>query len=400
MTSGDVASEMARRGHDVTVFTTFPNRPSGLISQGYKRKLWDIEEKTDYRIVRTWHTLSRRSSFLSRTLENITYGLSSTLGLLLTKPPDVVYMNTWPIFAQNLNSLLLKARNIPIVSYVQDVYPESLSAKGMLTRQRFSFRLAVQLDIAHLKRCYTILTLTESMCNLLISQRSVPKAKIKVIPNWLDESPYLKMHTKDHSFFTEHKINPDIFIAMFAGSLTMSAGVDIYVAAAKLLTERTDIILLLIGDGTSRQDIENQIVENNLTNLRVIHPLLPNDVPRVQAVADILMMSLSGEMAQNAAPSKQMSYMFSGRPILASINKNGTPAKIIEKAKAGFIIPPDNPGEIASLLIELSKKRFVLTEMGENAQKFALANYSKSMVLPKIIEVIEASNRSGIGSRR
>ena len=93
MTASDVAVELTRRGHDVTVFAPFPNRPSGVVLPGYKRQLWHVEENNGYRIVRTWHSLSKRSNFVSRTLENITFGLSATLGLMMTKPPDIVYMN-------------------------------------------------------------------------------------------------------------------------------------------------------------------------------------------------------------------------------------------------------------------------------------------------------------------
>ena len=390
MTSADVASEMTQRGHDVTVFAPFPNRPSGIILPGYKRKLWHIEEKNGYRIMRTWHSLSIHSDFLSRTAENITFGLSSSLGLMMTKSPDVVYMNTWPIFAQNLNSLALKIRNAPIVCYVQDIYPDSMTAKGLLQKYKFLARMIIKLDIAHLKRCDMILTLAESMRGLIVSQRNLSKDKVTVVPNWLDESPYLKTYPKMNSFRQRHNIDPETFVAMFAGSLTMSAGLGHYIDVAEKLRKRVDIKILLVGDGSMRQTIEQQIKNRNLTNIQVIYPLLPEDVPEVQAAADVLLMSLSGAMAQNAAPSKQVAYMLSGRPIVASISSEGTPAQIITNAKAGFVLPPDNPKAIADLLIELAANPASLKQLGENAQKYAIAHYARGTILPRLADMIES----------
>jgi colanic acid biosynthesis glycosyl transferase WcaI len=390
MTSADVAVELTRRGHDVTVFAPFPNRPSGTVTDGFKRKLWDIEEKDGYRIIRTWHSLSKRSNFLSRTAENITFGLSSTLGLITSKPADVVYMNTWPIFSQNLNSIALKFRKVPIVCYVQDIYPESMTAKRLLKETNFLARMILKMDISHLKRCDLILTLADSMRDLLISQRNLSKDKITVVPNWLDESPYMKSYPKVNSFREQHGLDQETFVAMFAGSLTMSAGLYNYIDAAKHLRNRENIKILLVGDGSMRQSIEQQIKDDNLKNIQVIYPLLPSDVPEIQAAADVLLMSLSGSMAQNAAPSKQVAYMLSGRPIVASISSKGTPAQIINDSKAGFVLPPDDSSAIADLLIELADNPSSLGQLEKNARKYAVDNFAKGVVLPHLADLIES----------
>ncbi|HHI03816.1 MAG TPA: glycosyltransferase WbuB, partial [candidate division Zixibacteria bacterium] len=347
----------------------------------------------NYTVIHSWHTLSAESTLISRFLENISFAISSSWRILQQPPADVVYLFNWPIFAQGMNSWVLKkliSKNVKIVNNVRDVYPESLMGKNMLKADSLIARLLRKWDKSHLHRCDVVITLAPTMKDLLVKNREVPSEKVKVLPNWFDAGKFRKKLPKDGAFRKKHNISPDTFLAIYAGSMTMSAGLDLYVQAAELLKDSGKIQFLLVGDGSERKPIENKIARKGLKNIRNIYPMNPEDVPEVQAAADVLLMSLSGEMAQNAAPSKQVSYMFSGRPVIASISPNGTPAKIIADSKAGYVLPPDNPQALADKLIELSENNQDLEEIGENARKYAMKNFAKDMVLPKMIDIFEA----------
>jgi len=390
-TSADIADCLSRRGHEVTVFTSFPNRPDGTVKDGFRRQWRFIREMNGVRIVHCWHSLSRHSQLFSRFVENITFGITSSLQVLNAGVPDVVYMITWPIFAQNLNSLLLSWQKVPIVCSVVDIYPESLTGKGLLRKDGFIACKIMKWDKIHIRRCYKIVTLTDSMKELLVLQRDIPPEKVIVLPNWQHKTPFLKNYPKIGQFRKQHGINPEAFVAMFVGSLSMSAGIDLYIKVAELLRGRNDIRILLVGGGSMRKILEKRIMEKNLTNIQVIYPLMQENVPEVQAAADVLLLSLTGAMGMNAAPSKQIAYMLSGRPIVASIDQEGTLSQIIVDSNAGFVLPPDNPEVVANLLIKLANDPTPLQQLGENARKYAIANFSTSAVLPRLIDLIEST---------
>ena len=390
-TSQDIAEEMSNRGHEVMVITTFPNRPKGTLYEGFARKWLARSRQDGYEISRCWHTLSKTSSFSSRFVENISFAVSSTSALMRLPKPDVVYMNTWAVFSQNLNSLYLKSQGVPLVCSVQDIYPESLIGKKMIGKKDLIANALLNLDIAHLRRCRYITTLSASMRELIIDTRKVDPQKVIFVSNWMDEKKFDNDLPHYGEFRKKHGIAENTFVALFAGSITLSAGVGLFVKAAKLLKSKKEILILLVGDGSNREMIEGEISRNNLTNIRVIHPLTPDQVPMVQAAADILLMSLSGEMAQNAAPSKQVAYMLSGRPIIASLSPEGDPARIIRDSNAGYVLPPDNPEALADKLSELLNKKNLLLEYGINAKNYAGQNYSKSIVLPRLCDIIENS---------
>jgi glycosyltransferase involved in cell wall biosynthesis len=346
-TSADLAEEMVRRGHEVIVFAPFPNRPSGYLMDGYVRKWKQIEYKDGYKLVHSWHTLSKKSLFFSRTAENISFGLTSTWQILREKPPDVAYINTWPLFSQYMNSRLLKRHRVPVVSSVQDIYPEILIGKGLLKANSWISRVIRQANLYYLQHCTMVTSISPGMVKLLIEDRGLPPERIQFIRNWLDASVFCPDQPKNGVFRQKFGISSEVFLAMFAGSLTMAAGVDLYVKVADKLSSRNDIRILLIGDGSVREKLEKDITSMKLKNIQVVYPLHSAQVPEVQAAADVLLLSLSGEIAQSAAPSKLIAYMLSGRPV----------------------------------------------GLGSNARKYAEANFSKQVLLTRLADLLESATK-------
>ena len=389
----DIAEEMSKRGHQVTVIAPFPNRPSGHIMPGYQRR-WKMTEKIDnYTVIHSWHTLSRKSAFFSRFFENFSFGITSTWRILNLPKPDVVYLYNWPVFAAGMNSWALKnliSKDTKIVNNVRDIYPESLLGKKMIRENGFIAKTLRWLDKADLRRADVVITLSPSMKELLIEDRGLPPDKVLMLPNWLDAGKFSDNLTKYGTFRQKHGIPKETFLAIFAGTITLSAGLDLYIKAAEILQNNDKIQILLVGEGSERKRIEAKIAEKRLKNIRCIYPMLPEEVPQVQAAADVLLLSLTGEMSHSAAPSKQIAYMFSGRPILASITGTGTPASIIADSKSGFVLPPGNPQAVADKLIELSENPEGLEGIGENARNYARNNFAKDVVMPKLINLFES----------
>lgn len=331
---------------------------------------------------------------ISRFAENISFGITSSFQLLshLIREyrPDIVFINTWALFAQLLNSTILRIWNVPIISYVPDIYPESLIDKGMIRQNGVMAKIMRQLDRFYLRYCKYVITLSPGMVDILLHTRQLQRDRVKYIPMYIDAGLFSESVTGS-GFRKRHNVGDDAFVAMFAGSLTLSAGVEMYIGVADILRDQGDIQILLVGDGSMRADVEREISARKLSNIRVIHPLKPTEVPEVQAAADVLLLPLKGNMSHSAAPSKQVAYMLSGKPIVASLPENSYPARIITDAKAGFILPSDNPAAVASLLLDLGTRHKEIYQMGENAKRYALQHFTRGTVLPELILLIETS---------
>lgn len=388
----DVAEELARRGYEVTVFAPFPNWPGRKVYEGYRRCWRSVSFVNGCRVVRCWHILSGRSTILSRFIENISFGLTSTLQILwdlFTRPrPSVAFMRTWPVFAQNLNSFVLRVWSVPVVTAALDIYPEALLERGILKPNGFITRMMLWFDRLHLRRCQKVFTVSPGLVELLTKTRKLPLSKVEYIPNYVDAAPFLRS-VNHFDFRSQHDISPDAFIAMYAGNLTEYAGLELYIKVAEMLWEE-DIKILLVGDGTARIDLERKIEVRKLTNIRVIHPLKPTEVPEVQAAADVLLLPLPSTRVLAAVPSKLPYYMLSGKPIIASVPSENYAVKILQESNSGFVVPPEDPTAVAAVLRDIRHKPDLLHQMGENARRFALKEFSRDVVIPKLVDMIES----------
>ena len=244
------------------------------------------------------------------------------------------------------------------------------------------------------KKFSVVTTISTGMMELLINDRRLPPQRVQCIPNWMDNSIFLPNQPKDGPFRQKLGLGPEVFLATFAGGLTMAAGVDLYVKVAQKLFSRNDIRIFLVGDGSAREKLEEKIAALHLKNIQVIYPLHSNQVPEVQAAADVLLLSLSGEMSQSAAPSKLIAYMLSERPVVASISAKNAVGQILAEADAGFVLPPDDPQAVADLLIRLAEDRSSLQRLGENARRYAKDNFSKHVLLPRLADLLESTGSS------
>lgn len=389
MTSSDLAEELARRGHDVIVVSPFPNRPSGRLRPGVRRRLRAEESQAGVRVVHTWHTLSSTSSLASRGLENLSFGLTSAVQVACGARPDVAYVNTWPILAQSLARMAFAARGVPVVLSVQDIYPESLLGRADSGAYAAMARAMAMIDSATLRSSQRVIVISAGMRDFLVEQRGLDPALVEVVPNWLDERRFPAGLPRENDFRRSHGIGPEKFVAMFAGSLTQAAGLELYLEAAELLRNEPDFLLLLVGDGSRRLALEREIARRSIRNLRVVHPLLPDDVPLVQASADVLLLSLTGDTAQSAAPSKQIAYMLSARPIIASVRDDSPPARILRRADAGLVVPQGDPQAVTRAIRTCIAHPDQARKKGENGRRFALAELSRAAVLPRLAGIVE-----------
>ena len=362
---------------------------------GTKRAWRHPESRDGYEVVHTWHTLSRTASFLSRAAENVSFGVSSSVELLRGEAPDVVYMNTWPLFAQGMNAAVLAARRVPTVCVVHDLYPETLSQEG---------RSGVPAPIAHtmkaidrsvLRQAAIVTALNETQADFLADDRGVSRERLRVFHDWVDAARFPSGADRDGTFRRNHGLlgtnpgDPSPFVAMYVGSMTRMAGLEIYLEAAHHLRHRPDIQILLVGDGAMREDIERQIDAQSLQNLRLIPTLTPDRVPETQAAADVLMMSLRPGAALHTTPSKLVFYLFSERPVLASVADDSPAARLVRDADCGVVVRQGDGKELAQRIEEMADARNGLQAMGARARVYAESQFERASVLPKICDMIE-----------
>jgi colanic acid biosynthesis glycosyl transferase WcaI len=391
--SAQVAAAFHKQNHLVTVITDFPNRPVGKLFGGYMRALYTSEENPKgFRLVRCISFLSRESSLLSRWLENISFGLTSSLVLLVSPRTDVVYANTWPIFATGLTCLVCKIRNFPIVVHVQDMYPESLVTQKRLKANQGLYKILMLIDRWIAGQATSLIVLSNRFARGYTQLRRVAPSKVHVISDWVDSTSMMVLGKNDYR--QDSGVSRTAFVLVYGGNVGMAAGVETVVEAMRGVKSNREVVLVIAGSGS--QLAACQKLAAGITKVRIIFhsPWAYDETSKVLAAGDVLILPTRGTQSLASVPSKLFSYLLAARPVLAAVLPESDIARVIEKGECGWVIPPDNTDFLASKIEELAGlPNQVLEELGVAGRKYALQNFTTERCLPKVVDIIQKATK-------
>jgi glycosyltransferase involved in cell wall biosynthesis len=181
------ARELVSQGFEVEVLTGFPNYPEGKLYPGYKIKWLQREVIDGVQITRVPLYPNHDQSAIKRVLNYASFAASSLIyGLFMAKRADVIYAYHPPLTVGVTASLLRLLRRIPVVYDIQDMWPDTLRATGMLNNARALNVVAAVCGWVY-RRVDHIVVLSPGFKRLLTA-RGVPERKLEVIYNWADEA--------------------------------------------------------------------------------------------------------------------------------------------------------------------------------------------------------------------
>jgi glycosyltransferase involved in cell wall biosynthesis len=374
--TGELARELQRRGHEVTVVTAFPHYPSGDLYPGYRLAPWRWEIRDGVRILRTfiypYH--GKRSSL--RMLNYLTWMVSSIQAAWLTPACDVLYVWHPPLTVGVSAWFIAKLKRIKYVYDVQDLWPESALASGLMKPGRlvnFLYRLA---DWVY-ARAPRIFVVSRAAAGHL-HERGVDAAKIAVAQHWVETSVFQGGSSRDVR--AEYGWG-DRFVVMFAGNLGMVQGLETIIEAAALVPATVGAHFVFVGDGADRRRLEQLTEERRLGNVQFVgrHPAA--EMPDFLRAADGLLVHLrpSG-IAEHAIPTKILSYLAAGRPILCAAG--GASADLVGEAGAGLTLAPGDPAGLAAAVTRLASMTLKdRLQSGERGRQYLIANFEKTRVI-------------------
>ena len=373
--SEDLANELGK-DNKVIVIAPFPTRPFGF-------KFIKKDVTKYYSLINLKSYTCPEFNFLGRFMESYSFGAACTKYIKENKNDiDIIYMNSWPIFAQYLTVKEANKFGISIITHIQDVYPESLSTKIPILG--FLFNLIFKpIDKIILKKSNKIIAISEKMKNYLNDSRQISLKKIKVVKNWQDEEAFINYEETKNNNSGEQKL----FTFMYMGNIGPVAGIDLLIDSfSKANLEKCR--LLIAGSGSKRIELENLVSLRKIERVNFVD-VSNGMVPEIQGSADVMLLPIKKGAASSSIPSKLPAYMFSKKPIIASVDMDSDSARVINEAKAGWVIEPENIDMLIDAMREASlTKKPELELKGENGFNFAMKNLSKKNNLKQLVNAI------------
>jgi glycosyltransferase involved in cell wall biosynthesis len=297
---------------------------------------------------------------------------------------DFVYNDSWHLFGVSLVTKALRQYRIPYITPVQDVYPESLASK--LPEVQWLKRMVMQvlspLDHYVLSHAVCVQTNSEKMAAYLSDSRQIERKKFVVVRNWQDEKPFL-----DYAQHQRLKSEDKPFTFMYVGNVGPLAGIEILFEAFAQAGLK-DARLVIAGSGPAKEALQRQSQRYACTI--EFWDVPTGKVPETQAKADVMLLPVKKGFARYSVPSKLAAYLFSAKPVIASVDKDSDTAECVEKSGAGWVVEPDDAQQIASVMCKAFEcPRHILEEMGEQGLAFSIGNFSKEKNLMMLAEACE-----------
>lgn len=385
------ARALQERGHQVEVLTGFPNYPGGRLYGGYRIRPWHREVLGGIRVTRVALYPSHDRSALRRTLTYVTFALSAALfGPFLVERPDVIYAYHPPGTIGLPAAVLARRFGVPFVLDVQDLWPDSLEATGMI-RNKTILSIVNAWCAAVYHAAAVIVVLSNGFKRALIA-RGIPASKIRVIHNWcmpVDSSDGSPLNLPDQAMVK------DCFVVLFAGTMGLAQDLSTVLRAARLcLRSLPTVHFLFVGGGVDRDSLQETAMRWNLSNV-TFHPPVPMaTMGSVFAIADALLVHLRDDpLFAITVPSKTQAYFAAGKPLLMGVK--GDAADLVQAAGAGITFEPGNEESLLSALqhlICLSPRD--RADMGKAGATF----YERRLSLPIGVAAFEEAFASAAGT--
>jgi len=340
----EIAAHLKSKGNHVEVFTGLPNYPSGKIFEGWGFFKRLKEEYKGIPITRVPHFPRGNGRTLGMTLNFSSFAVFGSLvaPLRVKGDFDVIFVyGLTPVTLACPAITLKRTRKIPIVFWLQDLWPESLEFAANI-KNKVILNFVANISSAIYKQADRMLISSKSFKEALIS-RGVEEKNIFYYPQ-AAESFYRPLEAQSVS--SEEVSLPEGFRVIFAGNIGMAQGIETIIAAAKRCRD-TNIKWIIIGNGREYERIRNLVIAESLGESVFLLGQKPaEEMPAWFSKADALLVTLRKDpVYAMTVPAKIQSYMACGKPILAALD--GEAASLLRESGAGIGVPAEDAEGLA-----------------------------------------------------
>ncbi|MBJ8419821.1 glycosyltransferase family 4 protein [Acinetobacter courvalinii] len=372
-----MAQSLIRNGHQVTmVCGSFGAGQTGLtqpFNKGMRRGMVDGIDIIEFEL-----PYSNALSFLKRILIFLSFAFKS-IKVALTEQYDVVFATTTPLTAGIPGIFAKWFRRKPFVFEVRDLWPELPKAMGVIKNPIVLWMMSV-LEWTSYHSADRLVGLSPGIVDGII-KRGIAPEKVASIPNGCD----LDIFASEHQAWRPEGVKESDLMAIFTGTHGLANGLNAVLDAAVELKkrQRTDIKLVLVGDGMQKKALVERATELQLDNIIFHNPVNKTKLAGLMASADIGLQILANVPAfyYGTSPNKFFDYISAGLPVLN--NYPGWLAGLITNKQCGFAVPPENPQAFADALEQAADHREKLLEMGKNSQQVATEQFNRSILSQK-----------------
>jgi colanic acid biosynthesis glycosyl transferase WcaI len=330
----------------------------------------------------------QKYSLIKRRRQEIEYGHVVAREIKMFGPDLVISANT-PIDAQAILQAHCANSGVPFIFWLQDVI--SIAIGKILPRKLPVVGNAIgayyrRKEGRTLRRSDAIVTISPHFIPACESM-GVPKNRCHVVENWAPLNE-ITPQPRQNNWAKEHDL-ADKRVILYAGTLGFKHDPRIFEYLSSHFRDKQDVRIVVISEGAGCDWLRDRKGTNQLDNL-VLLPYQPySRLSEVLASGDVLLAILEEDAGVYSVPSKILSYLCAGRPMLLSVPPHNLAAETVMRAGAGHVVRPgDYDALTASADTMLANAELRETYAG-NARRYAVAAFDIEAIYQRFRAICE-----------
>ena len=391
--TGNRSYAMARglisRGHSVImVCGSYGGADTGLTMPFYRGVRRGTVDGID--VIEFQMAYSNKDSFFRRTVAFLKFAARS-IGLVFWKKYELIFATSTPLTAGIPGIVGRWVRRRPFVFEVRDLWPELPRQMGVI-RNPVILKLMDWLEWITYHSAHRLVGLSPGIV-AGIMRRGVASDRITLVPNGCDLD-FFSAHVKP---WRPAGISSADLMAVYAGTHGLANGLDAVIDVAIELKRRgrKDIRLVLIGDGSLKNQLVSRAEKKQLENVTFHPPVSKMRLAGLLQASDLGFQILANVPAfyYGTSPNKFFDYIAAGLPVLT--NYPGWLADMITAGRCGFAVPPDDPAAFADALEYAAAHREEIKTMGKHGRDLAQADFDRTVLAQRFVGWLEQSCQAG-----
>lgn len=375
--TGELAASLAGQGHAVRVITTPPYYPHWRIQKGYRAWRYQKETWQGVEIQRCPLWAPRRPTGFTRLLHLASFAFSSLPALVaqLRWKPAVVLCVAPALMNAPFVLAFARLSRAKTWLHIQDFELDTAFNLEMLPGRAILYPFARAFEHFILTRYARVSTISEKM-RLLCIEKGVKPERAFLLPNWVDTK---KIHPllQPSCLRDELQIPLQTFVALYHGNMGCKQGLELLLEAARLLQSRPEILFVLCGEGPAKKELVESAAA--LPNVRFLELQSVEKLNELVNLADAHLLPQLANAADLVMPSKLITMLASGKPVIAGANPGTQISQILENI--GRLIPPENAAALAESLIQLCEDPAECLRLGNLGRAYACQHFDKENLL-------------------
>lgn len=297
--------------------------------------------------------------------------------LVVTNPP------TMP-FVIAIASLI---RGAAYTLLIHDNYPEILIAAGKVKEKSLVVSLSAYFNRWLYKYAAGIIVVGRDMFELVKRKTDGLEVPIAVIPNWAELESVAPAPRSENTLLADLGIK-EKFVILYAGNMGPPNDLESVIEAAELLLTEPQFHFIFLGAGVKKAWIVNEMKRRSLTNVSIIDPKPRSEQIIFLNACDVSLVSLVDKMLGVSMPSRTYNILAAGKPIIGITQAGSELAKIVEEENVGWIVQPNDPDGLVSVIRQAAESSDQFAEIGRRARHAAESKYSLATAIEQYREAI------------